>query len=493
MGFVSGRNNSEDGLHIPLRAMPRAPGGLDISADEAVALPALFVDGLVIFLLGSITGTAYQILAFNMLGDPSIYAGTAFLVAVIFCGTTRLLGGARPMNASRGIGRARSALTTWAATFLFLMVVAFSLRIGTIFSRGAVFSFFLIGAPIIVATRVLVPRALARTRYANAYRGSEVIIVAPQGHPVLGPISSDLRARGCAGVHVIEYHGSCADGVWPEERERLVSRILETARVSGPGEIYVLSASVAEDRISSVLSCLRLVPRAVYLVPPEALSNLLILPVKRLGPVIAIETQRVPMSVFARTIKRSIDLVVSVSGLIVLAPALGLITLAVKLDSRGPALFYQRRNGYQGREFRIVKFRTMTVLEDGDAVTQVRRGDRRVTRVGRWLRKTSFDELPQLINILRGEMSLVGPRPHAVAHDELYSKLVENYELRQHVKPGVTGWAQVNGLRGETPSVDIMLRRIDFDLWYAANSSLTLDLQILLRTLLTVLRQDNAY
>ena len=135
----------------------------------------------------------------------------------------------------------------------------------------------------------------------------------------------------------------------------------------------------------------------------------------------------------------------------------------------------------------------MCVLEDGDSVTQASRDDQRVTRVGRWLRKSSFDELPQLLNILRGEMSLVGPRPHAVAHDELYAKLIENYELRQHVKPGVTGWAQVNGLRGETPTVDLMFRRIEFDLWYAANSSVMLDLQILVRTLFTVLRQDNAY
>jgi lipopolysaccharide/colanic/teichoic acid biosynthesis glycosyltransferase len=135
----------------------------------------------------------------------------------------------------------------------------------------------------------------------------------------------------------------------------------------------------------------------------------------------------------------------------------------------------------------------MTVLEDGGTVTQVQRDDQRVTRVGKWLRKTSLDELPQIWNVLRGDMSLIGPRPHAVAHDEMYSKVIENYELRQHVKPGITGWAQVNGLRGETPTLDLMYRRIEFDLWYAANCSLALDFVIFARTPFALLGNSNVY
>src|SRR5271167_619215 len=147
MGFISGNESSEDGVRIPLHALPRA-SGLDISADEAVSLPALLIDGLIIFLLGAISGTAYQVLAFHNYGAPSIYAGTGFIVAVIFCGATRVTASAHPVGASRDMGRARSALTIWIATFLFLMVVAFSLRIGTTFSRGAVFCFFLAGIPV---------------------------------------------------------------------------------------------------------------------------------------------------------------------------------------------------------------------------------------------------------------------------------------------------------------------------------------------------------
>lgn len=492
MGFIGSHESSSEGVRIPLPTLPRAPR-LDISADEAVALPALLIDGLIIFLLGTLSGTAYQLLAFGNLSALNIYAGTGLIVAIVFCGATRVMNSTHPVGASREVGRARSALTAWMMTFLVLILVAFSLRIGTVFSRGAVFSFFLAGIPTVIATRVFVPRFLARTLYANAYRGSEVIIAAARGSSALSQISQELRVRGCAGVHTMEFDADCSAIEWPTERQKLLKRLLDTARITGPGEIYLLSAAIPHERVLSIQSGLRLVPRAVYVVPSDSVAGLFGLPVRRVGHSIAVETQRVPMSGFARAIKRAIDITVAASVLLFLAPVLLIIAALIKLDSSGPVFFRQRRNGYRGREFRILKFRTMSVLEDGDAVTQARRDDQRVTRVGRLLRKTSFDELPQLLNILRGEMSLVGPRPHAVAHDELYAKLIENYELRQHVKPGVTGWAQVNGLRGETPTVDLMLRRIEFDLWYAANSSVVLDLQILARTVFTVLRQVNAY
>jgi exopolysaccharide biosynthesis polyprenyl glycosylphosphotransferase len=169
------------------------------------------------------------------------------------------------------------------------------------------------------------------------------------------------------------------------------------------------------------------------------------------------------------------------------------VALAVRLDSPGPILFRQSRNGFNGRPFRIYKFRSMTVLEDGPVVTQATRQDSRVTRVGRFLRRSSLDELPQLFNVLKGDMSLVGPRPHAIAHDDQYTQLVAKYAFRHHVKPGITGWAQVHGLRGETPSVELMRRRVDLDLQYIANYSLILDLRILVRTVRELIRPQNAF
>jgi putative colanic acid biosynthesis UDP-glucose lipid carrier transferase len=191
--------------------------------------------------------------------------------------------------------------------------------------------------------------------------------------------------------------------------------------------------------------------------------------------------------------KRAIDFCIALTLLIVLSPILLIIAAAVRFESRGPALFRQQRLGLHGKPFRIIKFRTMHVLEDGEEIRQATPDDRRVTRVGRFLRTSSLDELPQFINVIRGEMSLVGPRPHAVAHDKQFGALITNYALRRRVRPGITGWAQVNGFRGATPTVDAMRRRVDHDIWYVQNVSVGLDLEILLRTPGEMLRRRNAY
>jgi lipopolysaccharide/colanic/teichoic acid biosynthesis glycosyltransferase len=172
---------------------------------------------------------------------------------------------------------------------------------------------------------------------------------------------------------------------------------------------------------------------------------------------------------------------------------LAVVSLAIKLDSSGPVVFRQHRKGFNGRSFEILKFRTMTVLENGGAIRQARRKDKRVTRMGRLLRATSIDELPQLINVLRGEMSIVGPRPHALAHDDEYATSIANYAFRHHVKPGITGWAQVNGYRGETSEIELMKKRIDLDLWYVNNWNFLLDLWVIIRTCFEVVRGRNAY
>jgi undecaprenyl-phosphate galactose phosphotransferase/putative colanic acid biosynthesis UDP-glucose lipid carrier transferase len=163
------------------------------------------------------------------------------------------------------------------------------------------------------------------------------------------------------------------------------------------------------------------------------------------------------------------------------------------MDSAGPVLFRQRRRGFNGRVFTIYKFRTMHVLEDGDVIVPAARDDVRTTRIGRALRRTSIDELPQLLNVLKGEMSLVGPRPHAVAHDDGFGKLIGNYAYRQHVKPGITGWAQVNGFRGGTPQIELMQQRIALDLWYIKHWSIWLDIRIALLTCSELLRRQDAY
>ena len=245
--------------------------------------------------------------------------------------------------------------------------------------------------------------------------------------------------------------------------------------------------------MSKLLSGLRILPLPVSLIPVGAAADILRRPTHVLGDSICVELHHGPLSCFEQGVKRVIDLLGASAGLVLLMPLLLATAILIKLDSPGPILFQQKRCGFNGRIFNIYKFRTMSVLEDGPSICQAAKNDFRITRVGKWLRRTSIDELPQLLNVLTGTMSLVGPRPHAVAHDTQFDKVVRNYAFRHNVKPGLTGWAQVHGQRGPTPAVADIQRRVQFDLWYIDNWSLQLDFMIIVRTFGELMRGHNAY
>jgi putative colanic acid biosynthesis UDP-glucose lipid carrier transferase len=261
----------------------------------------------------------------------------------------------------------------------------------------------------------------------------------------------------------------------------------------GIGLVYVTLPMASQPRILTLLDSLRDTTASVYFVPDIFVSDLIQARVDHiLGmPVVALtETPTLGVSGIG---KRISDLVIASAVLILIWPLLLLIAFAVKLSSPGPVLFKQRRYGLDGQEIIVYKFRTMTVCEDGEDIPQAKRDDRRKTRVGAFLRRTSLDELPQFINVLQGTMSVVGPRPHAVAHNEQYRRHINGYMLRHKVKPGITGWAQVNGLRGETDTLDKMRSRIQYDIDYIRNWSLAFDLVIILKTIAVVWRDQNAY
>jgi putative colanic acid biosynthesis UDP-glucose lipid carrier transferase len=197
--------------------------------------------------------------------------------------------------------------------------------------------------------------------------------------------------------------------------------------------------------------------------------------------------------VMASQLKRTLDILIALLLLLLILPLLIVVALCVILDSRGPAFFVQRRTGFGGRPIEVFKFRTMRVMEDGDVIKRVSRDDKRVTRVGKFLRRSSIDELPQLVNVLRGDMSLVGPRPHALAHDQYYGAMIPNYAQRFRARPGITGLAQVNGLRGEIHSLDGMVDRVAQDNAYIDDWSLGLDIKILVKTALVAAFQSTAY
>jgi len=271
------------------------------------------------------------------------------------------------------------------------------------------------------------------------------------------------------------------------------AELTEYVRVHGIKMIFISQPISAQPRIRRLINELQDTTASVYFLPDVYIFDLMQARFDNVGgmPVIAIcET---PFMGVNSTIKRASDILLAGVILVLLSPLMLAIALAVKLSSPGPVIFRQRRYGLYGEDIVVYKFRSMTVMENDGNVVQARRNDQRVTRIGRILRRTSLDELPQFINVLQGRMSIVGPRPHAVAHNEQYRKLIKGYMLRHKVKPGITGWAQVNGLRGETATLDKMQARIQYDLDYLRNWSLWLDLWIVIRTVMVVLKRENAF
>ncbi|HEV3008388.1 MAG TPA: undecaprenyl-phosphate glucose phosphotransferase [Burkholderiales bacterium] len=272
-----------------------------------------------------------------------------------------------------------------------------------------------------------------------------------------------------------------------------LSRLADYARAQRVDVIYIALPMASQPRILRLLEDLRDTTASIYFVPDIFVSDLIQARVDSIGGLPVVAVCESPFTGFNGVVKRLSDVLLSVSILAVISPLLLAIAIGVKASSPGPILFKQRRYGLDGRKIVVYKFRSMTVAEDGDLVRQATRNDSRITRFGAFLRRTSLDELPQFINVLQGRMSVVGPRPHAVAHNEIYRKLIRGYMIRHKVRPGITGLAQVMGWRGETETVEKMKGRIEMDLTYLRNWSLLLDLQIILKTVVVVLGRQNAY
>ncbi len=258
--------------------------------------------------------------------------------------------------------------------------------------------------------------------------------------------------------------------------------------------IYLSLPMSGHPRILKLLDDLKDTTASIYFIPDIFMTDLIQGRMGQIDDIPVVAVCETPFTGFNGVIKRTADIAFSLAILILILPILIIIAIGVKLSSPGPVIFKQRRYGLDGKEILVYKFRSMSVCEDGGAVTQATKNDQRVTKLGAFLRKSSLDELPQFINVLQGRMSVVGPRPHAVSHNEMYRKLIKGYMIRHKVKPGITGWAQVNGLRGETETLDKMKARIDFDLEYLRNWSPKLDIYIVFRTVSVVFKgEKNAY
>ena len=278
--------------------------------------------------------------------------------------------------------------------------------------------------------------------------------------------------------------------------QQVIGNLAQLVRLAKEGRIDVVYITLplrAEQRIQQLVSELSDTTASVYIIPDLFLSSLMNTTWSNVGDLPVISIHETPFYGVDGWIKRLEDITLSLAILTVIALPMLLIALGVRLSSPGPIIFKQRRYGLQGQEIVVWKFRSMTVCEDEDVVQQATRNDQRITPFGQFLRRTSLDELPQFYNVLQGRMSIVGPRPHAVAHNELYRTLINGYMLRHKVKPGITGWAQVNGLRGETETIEKMRQRVEYDLEYIRRWSLSFDLKIIAKTVLGGFTGKNAY
>jgi putative colanic acid biosynthesis UDP-glucose lipid carrier transferase len=257
--------------------------------------------------------------------------------------------------------------------------------------------------------------------------------------------------------------------------------------------IYLSLPMATQPRILALLDALRDTTASIYFVPDIFVTDLIQGRMDAVGEIPVVAVCETPFTGINGLVKRFSDILLSLIILVLTSPLLAAIAIGIKLTSPGPVIFRQRRYGLDGEEIVVYKFRSMTVCEDGGKIAQALKNDSRITALGAYLRKSSLDELPQFVNVLQGRMSIVGPRPHAVAHNELYRKLIKGYMVRHKVKPGITGWAQVNGLRGETETLEKMRMRIDHDLHYLRNWSLRLDLLIIAKTIGIVFKDQNAY
>jgi putative colanic acid biosysnthesis UDP-glucose lipid carrier transferase len=382
----------------------------------------------------------------------------------------------------------------WLAIVALLLFVGWASRTLEVFDHRVILAWALATPAVLFAVHRLVPVVWPRVLAAEGMQKTAVIA----GANDLGrKLAARLRADPLLGQRFAGYFDDRAPGrlqhIVPRENLGGLAALADYARANPIDVIYIALPMASQPRILKLLEDLRDTTTSIYFVPDIFVADLIQARVDSIGGLPVVAVCESPFYGFNGIVKRISDFILASVILLMIAPLMIAIAAGVKLSSPGPVLFKQRRYGLDGKRIVVYKFRSMTVAEDGDVVRQATKNDQRVTKFGAFLRRSSLDELPQFINVLQGRMSIVGPRPHAVAHNEMYRKLIRGYMIRHKVKPGITGLAQVNGFRGETDTVEKMKARIDYDLAYLRNWSLLLDLQIILKTIVVVLQKHNAY
>lgn len=460
-----------------LRLVPYAESRRSLNY-RAIAYIAATLDFA--YLLGaSATGfIAYEYITFGTFSDPSLYIGIGLVLATTVVLAMHCASSYRSETLVLFWHQVRLICMLVPSVMAFLLTVIFFLKLGDMFSRGSILCTALIATGGLIGIRHFWTRYLPWALANGSLRMRQVLLICHDDFPV-----DKVRIEAAsAGMRVSKVMHLARDGSLPAH----ATDILRTDESTDLDEVLVIWRGLNTAQLESGLSQLKRSTLPVSVTFEGFVGQVVSGTPQAISGMVAFQTQRPPLKLYERSLKRIFDIVFSLIVLVTLMPFLVFVAIAIKLESVGPFLFLQSRKGYGGRSFRIFKFRSMTVLEDGHEVRQARRGDPRVTRVGAFIRATSIDEMPQFWNVLRGEMSVVGPRPHAVVHDDLYDTRIAKYAYRRHMKPGLTGWAQINNCRGETPTIETMEERVRHDLWYINNWSFWLDLKIICLTVFKI-------
>jgi putative colanic acid biosynthesis UDP-glucose lipid carrier transferase len=408
------------------------------------------------------------------------------IFALTFPGRNRFYD--RPLNAAVDIS------TSWLSLLLILLLCGYATRSLSLFDWRVMLWWALI-TPSLHWFAMFGGRKFIRWNAALPENRRTAVVV---GAGNLGvKVARAFQARGDIGLSFLGYFDDRADDrVDADATGHRLGNLRQVApyvREHGVHEVYITLPLGSQPRIVELMEQVQDTTASIFFVPDVFGISIIQGRLQDMNGVPVVGLCETPFTGTNRLVKRVSDVLLSALILVLVSPVLLAIAIGVKLSSPGPVIFRQRRNGLDGEEIVVYKFRSMRAMDDGEVIRQATKADPRITPFGAFLRRTSLDELPQFINVLQGRMSIVGPRPHAVAHNEEYRKLIRAYMVRHKVKPGITGWAQVHGLRGETDTIEKMQARVEYDLEYLRNWSLGLDLQIIARTVKVVFFDRHAY
>jgi Undecaprenyl-phosphate glucose phosphotransferase len=451
-------------------------------------------DAVVILAIVVLASFAYHLAAYGHVGNRQITFELAMMISAIFVFTNVMKGRYQLGNYLSTKGQIASAFTVWNITMVAFIAIVFLAKIVDHYSRAVVFATYLTGIPLISLARSGIVRTISMASKTGRITSERVFLIGRE-QDVMSFVSRHQPWNiGFVIVDVAFLRSNDARRI--NDPAAALAADLATAaarcRQMQPDAVFIAMPWSEQETIDACIDAFMNLPVAIHLAPERIMDRFDNPHIVRIGSLASLRLTRPALSRVEIAAKRIFDVVAASTILVLTLPLLALIALLIRLDSKGPVLFLQRRYGFNQQAFRIFKFRTMTTTDDGDVIRQATRNDIRITRIGHFLRRYNLDELPQLLNVIGGEMSLVGPRPHALAHDHEFQRKIALYARRHNVKPGITGWAQVNGLRGETDTDDKMARRISFDHWYIDNWSFWLDLGILLRTVFSSRSYKNA-